>query len=63
MTEPWSADLAAELTATRTEQRLCEECGDVETALLLAAWLDALLDEWNRRTEEDCPAQHRDWTV
>jgi hypothetical protein len=50
MTDPLLADLAEELTAARAEQRSCEECGDMATALLLAAWLDALLDEWNRRT-------------
>lgn len=63
MMDPRLADLAIELTAARAEQRECEAAGDVETALLLAAWLDALLDEWNRRTDENCPAPHRDWTV
>jgi hypothetical protein len=52
MTDPRLADLAAQLIATRAEQRSCEACGDVETAMLLAAWLDALLDEWNRRTSK-----------
>lgn len=53
MTDPRLADLVAQLIATRAEQRSCEEDGDGETALLLAAWLDALLDEWNRRTAKD----------
>jgi hypothetical protein len=44
-------DLATELTAARDEQRLCRARGDDETATLLAAWIDALLDEWNRRLE------------
>ncbi len=63
MSDPRLADLVAELAAARAEQRACEESGDLETALLLAAWLDALLDEWNRRRDENCPAPFRDWTV
>jgi hypothetical protein len=63
MMDPRLADLAIELAAARAEQHACEAAGDVATALLLAAWLDALLDEWNRRTDENCPAPRRDWTV
>lgn len=50
MTDPRLVELAAELAAARAEQRSCEERGDVETAVLLSAWQDVLLDEWSRRT-------------
>lgn len=43
-------DLVVELTAARDEWHACVNRGDSETALLLTAWIDALLDEWNRRT-------------
>ncbi|GGP76437.1 hypothetical protein [Saccharothrix coeruleofusca] len=42
-------DLADELNAARDEQRLHVARGDTRTAELLSAWIDALLDEWNRR--------------
>jgi hypothetical protein len=51
--DPRLADLVSELTAARAEKRLCEASGDTETAALLTAWLDALLDEWNRRADGD----------
>ncbi|MBW4720255.1 hypothetical protein [Saccharothrix obliqua] len=42
-------DLSGELDAACTERRSALACGDADTAGLLAAWIDALLDEWNRR--------------
>ncbi|MFL6118055.1 hypothetical protein [Actinophytocola sp.] len=48
--EGTGADLVAELTAAREERLSCLARGDGATAALLAAWIDALLDEWNRRT-------------
>ncbi|SDD75451.1 hypothetical protein [Actinokineospora iranica] len=42
-----AADLVAELTAAARDLRRAR--GDAETAVLLRAWIDALLDEWNRR--------------
>jgi hypothetical protein len=47
MNEP-QIDLATEMLAARREQLLCVACGDHETAALLAAWIDVLLDEWAR---------------
>lgn len=41
-------DLTAELSDACAERRTCMARGDTETALLLSAWMDALLDEWNR---------------
>ncbi|RKT55342.1 hypothetical protein [Saccharothrix australiensis] len=56
-------DLVHELTAARAERRLVARDGDVETATLLGAWIDVLLDEWNRRDrgrrERCCPFGHR----
>ncbi|WP_158073432.1 hypothetical protein [Actinophytocola xanthii] len=52
MVDPRVADLTRELEAARVERRGCLARGDSETALLLAAWIDALLDEWNRRAED-----------
>jgi hypothetical protein len=48
-------DLVAELTAAREERLSCLARGDGTTAALLAAWIDALLDEWNRRTARQSP--------
>ncbi|MEU4804595.1 hypothetical protein [Actinosynnema sp. NPDC023587] len=42
-------DLVGELTAARAEHRTAVDHGDAATAGLLAAWIDLLLDEWNRR--------------
>jgi hypothetical protein len=42
-------DLRAELVAAGAELRHQLLCGDREVADLLGAWIDALLDEWNRR--------------
>ncbi|CCH32478.1 hypothetical protein ABZ816_23930 [Actinosynnema sp. NPDC047251] len=42
-------DLVGELTSAGAERRHALTCGDAATAGLLAAWIDALLDEWNRR--------------
>ncbi|ATE54398.1 hypothetical protein [Actinosynnema pretiosum] len=42
-------DLAEELRATRVEQVEHLRRGDPETAQLMGAWINALLDEWNRR--------------
>jgi len=42
-------DLLRELVAAGEERRAVVADGDAETAELLAAWIDALLDEWNRR--------------
>jgi hypothetical protein len=50
VTDLGEADLVAELTAARDERLSCLDRGDGETAMLLAAWIDVLLDEWNRRT-------------
>ena len=49
MKDPRAADLTSELVAARTEQLLCRTRGDCDTAALLAAWIDVLLDEWSRR--------------
>jgi len=49
--DPRAVDLATELTAARAEQLACLACGDGETAVLLATWIDVLLDEWNRRRD------------
>lgn len=49
MKDPRAVDLAAELSAARAERLGCLACGDSETAVLLATWIDVLLDEWNRR--------------
>lgn len=46
-------DLAEELRATRVEQVEHLRRGDPETAQLMGAWINALLDEWNRR--RGCP--------
>lgn len=51
MKDPRAADLAAELSAARAEQLGCLDRGDGETAVLLACWIDVLLDEWNRRKD------------
>jgi hypothetical protein len=50
VTDSACTDLVAELAAARAERRTALDHGDHETAALLAAWLDVLLDEWNRRT-------------
>jgi hypothetical protein len=49
VTDPTGVDLVAELAAARAERLTALGRGDHQTATLLAAWLDALLDEWNRR--------------
>jgi hypothetical protein len=49
--DPRAVDLTAELTAARAEQLECHTRGDAETAVLLATWIDVLLDEWNRRQD------------
>lgn len=51
MKDPRAVDLTAELTAARAERLACLTRGDAETAVLLAAWIDVLLDEWNRRQD------------
>lgn len=42
-------DLCAELASARAELREYVRRGDREMADLLGAWIDTLLDEWNRR--------------
>ncbi|SDF47474.1 hypothetical protein SAMN05216553_101802 [Lentzea fradiae] len=42
-------DLSVELAAASAERHHQLLCGDREVADLLGAWIDALLDEWNRR--------------
>lgn len=42
-------DLRVELAAAGAELQHHLLCGDREVADLLGAWIDALLDEWNRR--------------
>jgi hypothetical protein len=49
--DPAALDLAPEITAARAEQLSCLARGDRETATLLMAWIDVLLDEWNRRQQ------------
>jgi hypothetical protein len=49
--DPRAIDLATELAAARAEQVSCRARGDTDTAVLLAAWIDVLLDEWNRRQD------------
>jgi hypothetical protein len=44
-------DLCDELAAAGTELHHHLLCGDRETADLLGAWIDTLLDEWNRRRD------------
>ncbi|HEX6342313.1 hypothetical protein [Umezawaea sp.] len=44
-------DLCVELAAAGAELHHHLLCGDRETAELLGAWIDALLDEWNRRRD------------
>ncbi|WP_433260258.1 hypothetical protein ACQPZF_23660 [Actinosynnema sp. CS-041913] len=48
-TELCLLDLVGELTAAHEERCQAVADLDAETARLLAAWIDALLDEWNRR--------------
>ncbi len=54
--EPKELDLVGELVAAREEQRQVLAQGDTVTAGLLAAWIDVLLDEWNRRRRGDSGA-------
>lgn len=56
MKDPRLVDLVPEITAARAEQLSCLARDDGETAALLAAWIDVLLDEWNRRKERDTTA-------
>lgn len=44
-------DLRVELAAAGAELHHRLLCGDREVADLLGAWIDALLDEWNRRRD------------
>ncbi|MGM1061445.1 hypothetical protein [Saccharothrix sp. Mg75] len=44
-----TSDLCAELTAAGVELQRYRTLGDDATADLMLAWIDALLDEWNRR--------------
>jgi len=44
-------DLCVELAAAGAELHHHLLCGDRETAELLGAWIDTLLDEWNRRRD------------
>ena len=52
--QPDRPNLVAELTAARQELAHRRAQGDTETAMLLGAWIDTLLDEWNRRRREGC---------
>lgn len=51
MKDPRAVDLTTELAAARAERVSCLARGDHETAVLLTAWIDVLLDEWNRRQD------------
>ncbi|MFJ6675096.1 hypothetical protein ACIQMJ_28670 [Actinosynnema sp. NPDC091369] len=44
-----SCDLRFELTAAGEDLRHYRARGDHATVELMLAWIDALLDEWNRR--------------
>ncbi|MEV8442191.1 hypothetical protein AB0425_32855 [Actinosynnema sp. NPDC051121] len=44
-------DLCAELAAAAAELRHHLLRGDRDVANLLGAWIDTLLDEWNRRRD------------
>lgn len=44
-------DLCVELAAAGVELHHQLLCGDREVADLLGAWIDTLLDEWNRRRD------------
>ena len=44
-------DLCVELAAAGAELRHHLLCGDRDVADLLGAWIDTLLDEWNRRRD------------
>ncbi|WP_367129470.1 hypothetical protein [Saccharothrix sp. HUAS TT1] len=44
-------DLCAELSAAGAELRHQLVRGDHDVADLLGAWIDTLLDEWNRRRD------------
>ncbi|PSL55891.1 hypothetical protein B0I31_104182 [Saccharothrix carnea] len=44
-----SCDLWFELTAAGDDLRYYRERGDHATVELMVAWIDVLLDEWNRR--------------
>ncbi|MER5263955.1 hypothetical protein ABTZ99_17975 [Actinosynnema sp. NPDC002837] len=44
-----SCDLRFELGAAVEDLRHYRETGDHTTVELMLAWIDALLDEWNRR--------------
>ncbi|MBB5802176.1 hypothetical protein F4560_001944 [Saccharothrix ecbatanensis] len=45
-----SCDLRFELAAAGEDLRYYRERDDDATVELLLAWIDALLDEWNRRS-------------
>ena len=45
-----SCDLRYELAAAVGDLRHYRELGDHTTVELMLAWIDALLDEWNRRS-------------
>ncbi|WP_157620594.1 hypothetical protein [Saccharothrix sp. NRRL B-16348] len=45
-----SCDLRFELAAAVEDLRYYRETDDHATVELMHAWIDALLDEWNRRT-------------
>lgn len=44
-----ACDLRVELASAREDLRHYRERRDDATAELMLAWIDALLDEWNRR--------------
>jgi hypothetical protein len=50
VTDQEDADLVTQLAAARDERLSALARDDRDTAALLAVWMDALLDEWNRRT-------------
>jgi hypothetical protein len=47
----WRLDLCVELAAAVAELRHHLLRGDRDVADLLGAWIDTLLDEWNRRRD------------
>ena len=54
-----SCDLRFELAAAGEDLRYYREHGDHTTVGLMLAWIDVLLDEWNRRAR--CGLSPRTW--